>query len=207
MAGMPARPKRRIRLDNDERRAQLLQLARTAFSDRSYDEVSIDDLARELKISKGLLYHYFPTKRDLYVAGLREIADELVLKLTSVPADLPPADRVRHSLDAYLDFVTDHSRAYVSLLRGGIGSDPEVNAVVTGVRKRLAESFVAGTPLEPMLAGKPAFETAVRGWLGFVEHASIDWLENQRMPRAQLRDLLSEVLLAIMRVVAPQLLA
>ena len=207
MGTMPARPKRRIRLDNDERRAQLLQLARTAFSDRSYDEVSIDDLARELKISKGLLYHYFPTKRDLYVAGLREIADELVLTLTSVPADLAPADRVRHSLDAYLDFVTDHSRAYVSLLRGGIGSDPEVNAVVTGVRKRLAESFVAGTPLEPMLAGKPAFETPVRGWLGFVEHASIDWLENQRMPRAQLRDLLSEVLLAIMRVVAPPLLA
>jgi len=204
---MPARPRRRIRLDNDERRAQLLQLARTAFSDRSYDEDSIDDLAREAKISKGLLYHYFPTKRDLYVAGLREIADELVLKLTSVPTDLAPADRVRHSLDAYLDFVTEHSRAYVSLLRGGIGSDPEVNAVVTGVRKRLAESFVAGTPLEPMLAGKPAFETAVRGWLGFVEHASIDWLENQRMPRAQLRDLLSEVLLAIMRVVAPQLLA
>jgi len=201
-----ARPKRRVRLDNDERRAQLLQLARAAFSDRSYDDVSIDDLAREAKISKGLLYHYFPTKRDLYVAGLREIAEELVQKLTNVPTDLPPADRVRTSLEAYLDFVTQHSRAYVSLLRGGIGSDPEVAGVVSGVRKRLAESFLDGSPLQPMLAGKPAFETAVRGWLGFVEHASIDWLENSRMTRDQLRDLMSEVLLAIMRVVAPQLL-
>jgi len=202
-----ARPKRRVRLDNDERRAQLLQLARAAFSDRSYDDVSIDDLAREAKISKGLLYHYFPTKRDLYVAGLREIAEELVQKLTSVPSDLAPAERVRTSLEAYLDFVTQHSRAYVSLLRGGIGSDPEVAAVVSGVRKRLAESFLDGSPLQPMLAGKPAFETAVRGWLGFVEHASIDWLETSRMARDQLRDLMSEVLLAIMRVVAPQLLA
>jgi AcrR family transcriptional regulator len=202
-----ARPKRRVRLDNDERRAQLLQLARAAFSDRSYDDVSIDDLAREAKISKGLLYHYFPTKRDLYVAGLREIAEELVTKLTSVPTDLPPADRVRTSIDAYLDFVTQHSRAYVSLLRGGIGSDPEVAAVISGVRKRLAESFLDGSPLQPMLAGKPAFETAVRGWLGFVEHASIDWLETNRMSRDHLRDLMSEVLLAIMRVVAPQLLA
>jgi tetracycline repressor-like protein len=114
---------------------------------------------------------------------------------------------VRTSLDAYLDFVTQHSRAYVSLLRGGIGSDPEVNDVVTGVRRRLAESFLDGSPLEPMLAGKPQFETAVRGWLGFVEHASIDWLENARMTRTALRDLLSEVLLAIMRVVAPQLLS
>ena len=201
-----ARPKRRVRLENDERRAQLLQLARQAFSDRSYDEVSIDDLAREAKISKGLLYHYFPTKRDLYVAGLREIAEELVQKLTSVPLDLPPADRVGTSLDAYLDFVTQHSRAYVSLLRGGIGSDPEVAAVISGVRKRLAESFLDGSPLQPMLTGKPAFETAVRGWLGFVEHASIDWLETERMTREQLRNLMSEVLLAIMRVVAPQLL-
>jgi AcrR family transcriptional regulator len=202
-----ARPKRRVRLENDERRAQLLQLARAAFSDRSYDDVSIDDLAREAKISKGLLYHYFPTKRDLYVAGLREIAEELVQKLTSVPTDLPPAGRVRTSLEAYLEFVTQHSRAYVSLLRGGIGSDPEVAAVVSGVRKRLAESFLDGSPLQPMLAGKPAFETAVRGWLGFVEHASIDWLETPRMTREELRDLMSEVLLAIMRVVAPQLLS
>jgi len=205
-AALDARPKRRVRLDNDERRAQLLTLARKAFSDRSYDEVSIDDLAREAKISKGLLYHYFPTKRDLYVAGLREIAEELVLTLTSVPRELPPAERVGRSLDAYLDFVTEHSRAYVSLLRG-VGSDPEVAGVITGVRKRLAESFLDGSPLQPMLAGKPGFETAVRGWLGFVEHASIDWLENARMPRDQLRDLLSKVLLAIMGVVAPQLLS
>src|SRR3954471_3944242 len=93
-AATPRAPKRRIRLDNDERRAQLLTLARKAFSDRSYDDVSIDDLARELKISKGLLYHYFPTKRDLYVAGLREIAEELIERCTNIPADLPPIERV-----------------------------------------------------------------------------------------------------------------
>jgi AcrR family transcriptional regulator len=201
-----ARPKRRVRLDNDERRAQLLQLARAAFSDRSYDDVSIDDLAREARISKGLLYHYFPTKRDLYVAQLHEIAEDLVQTLTSVPVDLPPADRVRRGLDAYLDFVHQHSRAYVSLLRGGIGSDPEVATVVQGVRTRLAESFLDGSPLRAMFAGKPVFETAVRGWLGFVEQASIDWLDTERMSRDQLRDLMSEILLAIMRVVAPQLL-
>src|SRR3954471_4454773 len=92
----------RVRLDNDARRAQLLLLARKAFSDRSYDEVSIDDLAREAKISKGLLYHYFPTKRDLYVGGLRQIADELVERVTSIPKDLAPIERVRAGLTAFL---------------------------------------------------------------------------------------------------------
>src|SRR5678815_1569276 len=97
------------------------------------DSVSIDDLAREAKISKGLLYHYFPTKRDLYVAVLREIADELVLRCTSVPTELAPAERVRTGLDAYLDYIAQHSRAFVALMRGGIGSDPEIAEVIEGV--------------------------------------------------------------------------
>jgi AcrR family transcriptional regulator len=188
----------RVRLDNDARRAQLLLLAKKAFSDRSYDDVSIDDLAREAKISKGLLYHYFPTKRDLYVAGLREIADELVERVNAVPVDLPPADRVRAGLDAYLAHISLHARAFVSLMRGGIGSDPEVAAVIEGVRRQLSEHFLDGSPFRPALAGNPKFEVAVRGWIGFVEHATIDWCADPKLTREELRDLLSQILLAIM---------
>jgi AcrR family transcriptional regulator len=200
------RPKRRVRLDNDERRAQLLQLARKAFSDRSYDDVSIDDLAREAKISKGLLYHYFPTKRDLYVAGLREIAEELVQRCTNIPADLPPIERVRAGLDAYLDHISLHSRAYVSLMRGGIGSDPEVAQVVEDVRARLADNFLEQTPFAQMLSKDVRFQTAVRGWIGFVEGATIDWCANPRLSREELRELLASILFAIITAVAPQLL-
>jgi AcrR family transcriptional regulator len=196
-----------VRLDNDQRRAQLLQLARRAFSDRAYDDVSIDDLAREAKISKGLLYHYFPTKRDLYVAGLREIADELVERVAAIPTDLPPPERVRAGLDAYLDHVSTHARAFVSLMRGGIGSDPEVAQVIEGVRTRLADRFLEGSPFAPLLAGDPRFDTALRGWIGFVEGASIAWCEEPRLSRDELRELLTEILAAMLSVVAPQLLA
>jgi AcrR family transcriptional regulator len=195
-----------VRLDNDARRAQLLALARRAFSDRSYDDVSIDDLARAAKISKGLLYHYFPTKRDLYVAGLQEIADELVERVAAIPTDLPPADRVRTALDAYLDHISQHARAFVALMRGGIGSDPEVAKVIEGTRQRLADCFLIGSPFAPLLAGKPRFETALRGWIGFVEAASIDWCATPRMSRDEIRDFLGEMLFAVMSVVAPQLL-
>ena len=202
-----ARPKRRIRLDNDERRAQLLQLARKSFSDRSYDEVSIDDLAREAKISKGLLYHYFPTKRDLYVAGLKEIADELVAKVQSVvPTNMAPADGVREGVGAFLDYISQHARAYVSLMRGGIGSDPEVAGIVESVRTRLADSFLEGSPLEPVLRGNVKFETVLRGWIGFVEATSIDWCAHHRMSRDALRDLLLSVFVGIMGSTVPQLL-
>ncbi len=197
------KPRRRIRLENDARRAQLLELARKAFSDRSYDEVSIDDLAREARISKGLLYHYFPTKRDLYVAGLRQIAEELVQRVTALPTNLPPADRVRAGLEAYLDHISEHSRAFVSLMRGGIGSDPEVAQVVEGVRTRLASRFLEGSPLEAMLAKDARFQAVIRGWIGFVEGATIDWCANARLTRVELRDLLVKILLAILTAIVP----
>jgi AcrR family transcriptional regulator len=199
------KPRRRIRLENDERRAQLLRLARNAFSGRSYDEVSIDDLAREAKISKGLLYHYFPTKRDLYVAGLREIAEELVQRVTSVPTDLPPIERVRAGLDAYLDHVHTHAKAFVSLMRGGIGSDPEVAQVIESVRTRMAAQFFEGSPLSPAMANDPKVVVVIRGWIGFVEGASIDWCASPRLSRDELRELLAQILFAIMTGIAPQL--
>ena len=209
MAATPVPPVRtrkkrtRVRLETDERRAQLLALAKRAFSDRSYDDVSIDDLAREAKISKGLLYHYFPTKRDLYVAGLIEIADELVAAITNIPEGLSPMDRVRISLDAYLNYVTSRAQAFVSLMRGGIGSDPEVSSVIEGVRQRLFDKFLEGSPFASMLAGDAKFEIAVRGWIGFVEHASLDWARNPRLSQTELRELLAQILFEIMRVTAP----
>jgi len=203
-AARPAR--RRVRLETDQRRAQLLELAKAQFSTRAYDDVSIDDLAREAKISKGLLYHYFPTKRDLYVAGLSEIANELVAAIIAVPQDLPPLDRVRRGLDAYLSHIQRHAKAYVSLMRGGIGSDPEVAEVVEGVRARLFERFLTGPPFTGLFTGDARFETTIRGWIGFVEAATIDWCANPRLSQSELRDLLAQILPEILRVVAPSVI-
>jgi len=189
-------------MDNDQRRAQLLGLAKRAFSDRAYDDVSVDDLARVAGISKGLLYHYFPTKRDLYVAGLSEIADELVDAVTRVVEELAPIDRVRASVDAYLEYVARHSRAFVALMRGGIGSDPEVAAVVESVRSRLFDQL-SGSPVASLVARDARIETAIRGWIGFVEAASIDWCANPRLSQTELCELMTQVLFQILRLVIP----
>jgi AcrR family transcriptional regulator len=201
----PRAPRRRIRLDNDARRAQLVSLATVAFSERSYDEVSIDDLARTAGISKGLLYHYFPTKRDLYVAGLRATADELIARTIAAAAgELPPLDRLRAGLDAYLDTVRQHARAFVALMRGGIGSDPQVAAVVESVRQTYVEQLLAraaGTPLAGMTLERPRVRLGVRGWIGMVEATSIDWLASPGLDQAVVRDFLLDSLVVVMQVV------
>jgi AcrR family transcriptional regulator len=187
------RRKRRSRLEVDDRRAQLIELGIAVFASRTYDDVSIDDVAREAGISKGLLYHYFPGKRAFYVACLREAADRLVETTTHIddPAALA-IDRLRVALDAYLGYVSRHAPAYVAVLRGGIGSDPQSSAIVEETRTRFLARLVEGLGLaqEP----PPLLRAKLRGFIGFVEATSLDWVERRDLPQATLRELLVEVL-------------
>ena len=107
------------------------------------------------------------------------------------------------SIDAYLGFVSQRAQAFISLMRGGIGSDPQVASVIEGVRAKLFDSFLSGSPFAQMLTGNVKFETAVKGWIGFCEHVSLDWAAHARMSREDLRELLVKILFEIMRVVAP----
>lgn len=202
-----ARPAKRplIRLDNDERRAQLLALGRKAFSAHAYDEVSIDELARKAKLSKGLFYYYFPTKRDLYIAGLRETARELLDKLFAAPRDLPPRERAIASVDAYLAHVASQSSGFVALMRGGLGSDPSVAAVLEGVRQAILDEFLASTPVGAGLHDRSLARIAIRGWIGMVEAMSIEWLARPVQPREVVRDLLVDLLFDLLtRVISPR---
>ena len=74
-----------------ERRQQILDAALTCFSRTGYHQTSMDDLAAELPFSKGLLYYYFPTKRDLFVSLLDNWAER---SLQAWEAMLSPAEDV-----------------------------------------------------------------------------------------------------------------
>jgi AcrR family transcriptional regulator len=207
-AKKPAAPKRRRvirRLENDERRAQLLALGRTAFASHPYDEVSIDDLAKKAKLSKGLFYYYFPTKRDLYIAGLTETSQELVDKLvTNVAKETAPRERALAGVDAYLAHVESQGSAFVALMRGGIGSDPQVTAVLEKVRLGILDEFLTGNPISTFLRTRPLSRIAIRSWIGMVEAASIEWLATKEIPKSEVRDMLVDQLFSLLTKVLGQ---
>lgn len=196
----------RTRLDVDERRAQLVALGLDLFGARPYDDVSIDELAAAAGISKGLLYHYFPTKRDFYVATVRESARQLLERTDMRTALGDPLARLRGAIDAYLDYVVAHAQPYAALLRSGVGMDAEVARVVDETRATLCARLVEGVPLRTSAPGAGLLDLALRGWLGFVEAATLDWLDGKtgktKAPaeRETLRELLAQMLLRTIEV-------
>lgn len=187
----------RERLDTDARRAQLLAIGLEVFARQPFDEVSIEDLAERAAISKGLLYHYFPTKRDYYAAVVREAARQLVT-LTDLPEAMPPAQRLMGGLSRYLSFVERHAPAYSTLLRGGIGSDPEVAAVIEDTRQALLDRIIRGIGEVDV-----TLRLTLRGWIGFVEATSLEWLDHKDLDREAMLTLWASALLRLVPELAP----
>lgn len=208
----------RQRLEVDARRAQLVALGIELFSTRPYEEVRIDEVADAAGVSKGLLYHYFPTKRDFYVATLREAAGALLAETAddapetgsaggtggtgggSTGTQTAPLARLHRGLHKYLSFAERYATAYLALMRGGAGADAAVVQLIESTRTEFMERLIAGVqaglaadhalsealtgrsprrplPIPAQLQDQPALlRVALRGWIGYVEAASLEWL-------------------------------
>src|SRR6266576_5875268 len=150
----------RRRLSVDERRAELLRIGMHLFSSRAYEEIWVEQIAELAGISRGLLYHYFPTKRDFYVAVSRAAAAEAGA-LTAPDPSLPPSERLRAGIDAFVRYAEDHSQGFLTAYRGSLAGDPEVRAIVEEGRQRQAARIleIASPDADP----PPLVRLAVHG--------------------------------------------
>jgi len=189
---------KRSRMSTDARREQLLAAGTDLLGRRPYHEVSIGEIAAAAGVSKGLLYHYFPTKKDFVLAALRRGEDELS-ELTAPDPDLPPAEQLRAGLDRFLDFVEEHAAAYMAIFRGRGGGDAEIEATLEENRQRRLRALtdaLAGWEASPVeIEPTPLLETALQGWIFFVEGAVLRWLERRDVERGELRSLLQRSLI------------
>jgi AcrR family transcriptional regulator len=182
----------RTRLDPEARRAQLIELGLEMLSRQPREQVAIDRIAEAAGISRGLLFHYFPTKRAYHLAVVRAAADRM-LAVTEPDADLPLIQRLRSGLEAYVDYVMQNEALYVSLVRGAAGGDDELQAVFDRTRARVAERVLDAIGLDE---NDPAVRVALRGWVGFVEEATLDWLRHHDLERDVLVDLHQQTLVS-----------
>lgn len=183
-------------MSTDARREQLLVSGTVLLQHRPHTEVSIEEIAAAAGVSKGLLYHYFPTKNEFIVAALERGQRELAARLAPDPS-LPPVERLDASLDAFLDYVEAHPAAFAAIFRGG-SEDPEITrALDAGRDEQLATLMAAiGEWEEAPVSTEPSLEleAAVQGWLFFVEGAVLHWMENGGGDRGRLRLMLRTAL-------------
>ena len=177
------------RLDVDERRQQLLERGAELFTSHPYDKLSMSKIAEEAGISKGLLYHYFPSKQAFFEATLSSWAEQL-RERTEPDPDLPPVEQLAGSLDGFLSMVEENAVAYRNLMQSA--TVPEIRNLIEEVRRLTAERILDALYAD---GAPPKARTAVSGWLWFMDGACLDWIEHRDVEREELRDLLLGVLM------------
>ena len=189
----------RRRLEPDARREQLLECAIRLFGERSFAEVSTTDIAREAGIARGLLNHYFGTKRELYL--------EVVRHIVLIPEDLQTPtgtgtlkQRVALGVAWFLDSIEGHRSTFLAVTRAG-GDDPDLEQILNQADDDAARRVLAVVGLDDNHPGQLA---AIRAYGGLAKSAVKEW-KRGALSREQVQLLLSAALLAIVKQVLPSL--
>lgn len=197
----------RTRLRPDERRRQILAAAHEAFRDTEYSAVSLDDLARAAGVTRGLLHHYFGSKRALYLAVVRQTA-ELAASLPLAPDDVDgPLEVVLDACVArWLDGAASAGGLWVQGTASFVLGTDDVEAVVTEARDLLVERMIDELPL-PDDIDRSMTRAAFRAFSAFARVTTDDWLVHHTLTRPQTHALLSATLLGLVREAVPRMSA
>jgi AcrR family transcriptional regulator len=197
--------KRWTRLGPKARRDQILAAARRLFEQGGYDAVSMSDVAEAAEVTRGLVHHYFGSKRELYLDVVRSV-------LSEAPELVPPSqagspeEMVRRNASATLDYFAANRGMMLALApTADPGLDPEVAAIADAARDAVVAQVIANHfgDFEP----PPEAQLIVRAFFGLVEAASREWLFKGRATREQVEALLAHGILALMRDALPAVMA
>jgi AcrR family transcriptional regulator len=185
------------RLEPDERRAEILACARRLFGERHYDAVSTTELARESGVARGLINHYFGTKRELYLEVIRDlmfIPEYAVEKLSHGTLE----ERVAASMDRFLTVIERNSAMWLATVgTGGYGRDPDIERIMQEADEIAADRMLETVGLADITVGREELRAMIRSFAGMAKAATREWLVSKTLTREQVHTLLSGTFVAI----------
>jgi AcrR family transcriptional regulator len=184
------------RLRPDERRAQILAAARRVLLADPHRELTVELVAAEAGVSPALLFHYFGSKKKFQYAVIEEAAAEVMLRTAPDPS-LPPGERLRSGIRAFVRAVLEAPQLYRATLLMSAAGDPDVRALHSEVRQVFSQ-WVIGAVAERGITVTPTVELACHGWQGYVEQTLLLWIDNPTVSASVLEHLCEQSLDAIL---------
>lgn len=155
-------------------RAALVAAGRRLFGERGYAETSIEELAREARVTSGALYHHFPTKASLFEAVFLQAHAELMASSTPQPEAVPDErELLARGFESFLDAVLRPDIQQILIIDG-----PAVLGLArfTELDERLAVEVIVAVLRAAVSAGRLRVEdpeTTARLLLGMLTRGAM----------------------------------
>jgi len=129
-------------------RTRLLEAAAAEFATAGVDGANVNRISLAAGLAKGTIYNYFPSKRELFLAVVKEASAQTATGAGTVPDDAPIAERLRAILESDVDWVREHEDFARVLVREALAGDPrfqpEILEAAAPFVARVAEIIAAG---------------------------------------------------------------
>jgi len=197
MPSPPARPALRARYDAKQQKVVLDAAA--VFAHRGYDQTTVQQLAEELGIATGALYHYFGGKEQILGAICEQIMDPFLEEAEALTEQgLEPAAELRALVSMWVANVIDR-RDHMLVFqqeRHVIERAPQWREV--RARRKRFEQIVDGSLVRVQESGDATFDDrrlALSALLGMVNHTAQWYRPNGRLKPAEIADGYADLLL------------
>ncbi len=153
----------------EERRRQLVGIGLRMFVERPVQDLSVDEVAEEAGVSRGLLFHYFPTKTEYHRAVVAAAARR-VRRNVAPDDDVHGDEALRQVVERFLAQVERRREWYVALVHG----QTELTRAAPGDPLETVTAFVADVAVREL--GLPAVaRAAAHGWVAYLEDRALQW--------------------------------
>lgn len=196
-------PAQRRRLEPDQRRAEILAVARRLFGQASYSTVSTSDIAGEAGVARALINHYFGNKRELYL----EVVRQMMVIPASVAENLPRStveERLALCVDRWLDVVERNREMWLSAIAAeAVGRDSDIEQVMLESDEIAADRVLDAAMMGDVTEGREQLRAMIRSYGSMLKSASREWLVRGTLTRGDLHIMLTQSVVHLLRTVFP----
>ncbi|HLS04003.1 MAG TPA: TetR/AcrR family transcriptional regulator [Actinomycetales bacterium] len=168
-------------LGRQDRREQILSAGLDAFVQEGFHQTSMDNIAERIGVTKPILYRYFSSKLELYLAIVDAQTDKLVNRVTAAlhaPA-LHQRDRVRAAFSAYFKYIEAEGASFRLIFESDVSFDEDLRERVER-SNRLCAREIAQTLLSFTALSEVAAELLATALVGMAQTTARTRLRDPR---------------------------
>jgi AcrR family transcriptional regulator len=174
---------------------QTLGVAHGLFAERGYGEVTMDEIAAAVGVTKPLLYNYFGNKERLYIACMERAGDSLTKTVgEAIAGTASPGDALGAGVRAFFAFLDSDRAAWAVLFDETLPVGGEVADRVAAYRGQIVEmvssSLLAQVPEGRRDATRVEIEALSTALLGAAEELARWWLRTEAISAGEAAELL-----------------
>lgn len=142
--------------EKQNKRTEIISVARKCFSEKGFEQTSISEIAKKVKIAKGTVYLYFESKLDLFLEIIQFAREKMINKAKRISSDsnLSSSEKLKALTKIHLELIEEYPEY------------PKIFSMITHhadaeLKKRIRDMFFTNQDDDPIQLIQKIFQEGV----------------------------------------------